>query len=468
MNEKKGIMSQAAKENPLGYEKIGTLMAKFAVPSIVAMVVSAVYNIVDQFFIGRAVGTLGNAATNIAFPFSIMCTSIALLFGVGGASNFNLYLGRGEKEKAPYYVGNAVAMVLICSITLSVVTELFLSQLLQWFGSPADVLPYAVTYVRITAVGFPFLVLTTSGGHLMRADGSPRMTMICCLSGAIINTFLDALFVLVFHWGMAGAAVATIIGQIFSGCLVLNYLRRFKTLPLEARHFSLHVSVILDIIKIGMAACINQLAIMVVQIALNNSLKKYGAVSVYGESIPIAVAGIVMKVNGIFFSVVIGLSQGSQPIESFNYGAKQFDRVRATFKTAMAAAFAISFCAFLLFQLCPRQIISLFGKGTESEEYFRFGISYFRVFLFFTWANCIQPVASTLFSSVGKAIKGTFLSLTRQILFLLPLILFLPTVWGIDGLLYAGPIADGVAALTGIVMTVFEFKAMKKEEFSFQ
>lgn len=449
------------KINPLGTAPVGKLMVKFAVPSIVAMLVGAMYNIVDQLFIGHAVGTLGNAATNIAFPFTTSCLALALLFGIGGASSFNLNMGRGNKEDAPYYVGNSIAMLVISGTLLCVIAQLFLKPLLILFGSPADVLPYALPYVRITAIGFPFLLLGTGGGHLMRADGSPKMTMISNLSGAAINVVLDALFVLGFHWGMEGAALATIIGQIASAMIVICYMRRFKTVPLLKKHFIPNIKYLKDIVAIGMGSFFNQLAMMLVQIVLNNSLKYYGALSVYGESIPIACTGIVMKVNQIFFSVIIGIAQGSQPVESFNYGARNYKRVRDAYCLAAMAGGAISLCSFILFQTLPGQLLALFGEG--SPEYFEFGIKTFRVMLFFTWLNFMQPITSTFFTSIGKAIKGVFLSMTRQIIFLLPLILFLPTLWGIDGILVAGPIADCMAGITAVVMVIFEFRNMEKE-----
>lgn len=448
------------KNNPLGCTSVSKLMVKFAVPSIVAMLVGALYNIVDQLFIGQAVGTLGNAATNIAFPLSTFCLSLALLFGIGGASCFNLHMGQGDTDKAAYYVGNAAFMLVFCGTFLLIITELFLTPLLLAFGSPQDVLPYAKEYVQITAVGFPFLLLTTGGGHLIRADGNPKMTMVCNLSGAIINTILDAVFVLGLDMGMAGAALATIIGQIFSGILVIRYLCHYKTVSLQWKHFRVRFSYVKEVAAIGMASCFNQLAMMVVQIVLNNSLKHYGALSVYGEAIPIACAGIVMKVNQVFFSIVIGIGQGSQPIESFNYGAKRYERVKEAYRLALLAGGSISVISFLMFQLFPRQIMSLFGSGSES--YYEFGISYFRVFLFFTCLNFLQPITSTFFTSIGKAIKGVFLSLTRQILFLLPLIVALPLFLGINGILYAGPVADFLAAAVTIIMAIAEFREMKK------
>ena len=451
--------TQNTTDNPLATGNINQLMIKFAVPSIIAMMVSAVYNIADQLFIGNAVGTLGNAATNIAFPLSMMCTAIALMFGIGGASSFNLHMGAGESQKAPYFLGNSITMLLGLGAILFIGTELFLDPMLKCFGSPDNVLPLAKQYVSITAIGFPFLIITIGGGHLIRADGSPKMTMICNLSGAIINIVLDALFVLVLRWGMVGAALATIIGQIFSAFLALNYLRHYRTVTIEKKHLRPQTVYLKRIMALGMASCFNQIAMMTVQICMNNLLKHYGSLSQYGEAIPIACAGIVMKVGQLYFSIVIGLSQGSQPIESFNYGARQYKRVKVAYRYAVIAGGTVSVIAFVIFQLFPHQLLALFGNG--SKEYFEFGSFYFRIFMLMAWANFMQPISSTFFTSIGKANKGTFLSLTRQIIFLLPLMFFLPTIFGIKGILYAAPIADGMAFVTAVVMVWSEMRAMK-------
>lgn len=451
--------TQNTTDNPLATGNINQLMIKFAVPSIIAMMVSAVYNIADQLFIGNAVGTLGNAATNIAFPLSMMCTAIALMFGIGGASSFNLHMGAGESQKAPYFLGNSITMLLGLGAILFIGTELFLDPMLKCFGSPDNVLPLAKQYVSITAIGFPFLIITIGGGHLIRADGSPKMTMICNLSGAIINIVLDALFVLVLRWGMVGAALATIIGQIFSAFLALNYLRHYRTVTIEKKHLRPQTVYLKRIMALGMASCFNQIAMMTVQICMNNLLKHYGSLSQYGEAIPIACAGIVMKVGQLYFSIVIGLSQGSQPIESFNYGARQYKRVKAAYRYAVIAGGTVSVIAFVIFQLFPHQLLALFGNG--SKEYFEFGSFYFRIFMLMAWANFMQPISSTFFTSIGKANKGTFLSLTRQIIFLLPLMFFLPTIFGIKGILYAAPIADSMAFVTAAVMVWSEMRTMK-------
>ena len=455
------MTQEVTKDNPLGSAPVKGLMFKFAIPSIIGVLVAALYNIVDQLFIGNYVGELGNGATNIAFPFSTACLSLSLLFGIGGASCFNLAMGREDYERAPHYIGNALGMLVKCGLVITVVTELFLTSLLRFFGASENILPFAVEYVRVTAIGFPFLMLTTGGCHLVRADGSPQMAMLCNITGAIINTILDALFVIVFGWGMFGAALATIIGQIISAVIVIVYVMHFKTVKLTREHFKTSFSCIGQIAAVGMGSFFNQVAMMVVQILLNNLLKKYGARSSYGEDVPLAVAGIVMKVAQIFFSVVIGISQGTQPIESFNYGARNYKRVREAYKLAMLASLVISVIAFAIFQLFPRQVLELFGKE-NSEEYFAFGTSYFRIFFFFILLNFIQPVTSTFFTSIGKAFKGAILSLTRQIIFLIPLMIILPQFMGIDGILYSGPIADSLAIVANAVMAMLEFRDMRR------
>ncbi|MBQ8826860.1 MAG: MATE family efflux transporter [Oscillospiraceae bacterium] len=455
-------METAKENNPLGTESVSKLMVKFSVPSIIAMLVGALYNIVDQLFIGQAVGTLGNAATNVAFPLTTSCIALALLFGIGGASCFNLAMGRGDKEQAPYFMGNSIVMLCVSGLVLAVIAEIFLEPLLVGIGSPDDVLPYAAEYVRITAIGFPFLVLTTGGCHLVRADGSPGMSMFCNIIGAVINTVLDAWFVMVLDMGMAGAAIATVIGQFVSSVVVIVYLCRCKTVKLQKQHLTPSFRYIKHVAAIGMASFFNQLAMMVVQIVINNSLRHYGELSVYGSSIPLAASGIVMKVNQIMFSVVIGLGQGTQPIESFNYGAKKYGRVRHAYRLAITTGGVISVIAFIMFQVFPREIMELFGEG--SEEYFEFGVKFFRVFLMFTWLNCVQPITTTFFTSIGKPLKGAFLSLTRQIIFFLPLLVILPLFWGIDGIIYTGPAADLLSGIVTIIMAAVEFNQMKKLE----
>lgn len=442
--------------NPLGVQPVNRLLSQFAIPSIISMLVGSLYNIVDQFFIGQRVGELGNAATNIAFPLSTSCLALALLIGIGGSSAFNLAMGSGHEKRAVNIMGNAVVLLAGSGLVLSIITLLFLKPLLLFFGSPKAVLPYAMEYTKITAFGFPFLLLSTGGGHLIRADGRPRITMLCNLVGAVLNTILDALFVFGLNLGMSGAALATIIGQIVSGALAIGYLMHGKTVTIRRENLRVKWENVTRIASLGMAPCSNQVAMMVVQIIMNQSLKHYGSHSIYGENIPIACAGIITKVNMIFMSFVIGLSQGLQPIASFNYGAGKKGRVKEAYIKAISIGAVLAVIAFFMFQFFPRQIISIFGDG--SELYYQFAIRYFHVFLFFTFVNFMQPITSNFFTAIGKPKVGSFLALTRQILFLLPLILLFPLFLGIDGIMYAGPVADCLAAVVCFIMVYRELR----------
>ncbi len=442
--------------NPLGVQPVNRLLSQFAIPSIISMLVGSLYNIVDQFFIGQRVGELGNAATNIAFPLSTSCLALALLIGIGGSSAFNLAMGSGHEKKAVNIMGNAVVLLAGSGLVLSIITLLFLKPFLLFFGSPKAVLPYAMEYTKITAFGFPFLLLSTGGGHLIRADGRPRITMLCNLVGAVLNTILDALFVFGLNLGMSGAALATIIGQIVSGALAIWYLMHGKTVTIRRENLRVKWENVTRIASLGMAPCSNQVAMMVVQIIMNQSLKHYGSHSIYGENIPIACAGIITKVNMIFMSFVIGLSQGLQPIASFNYGAGKKGRVKEAYIKAISIGAVLAVIAFFMFQFFPRQIISIFGDG--SELYYQFAIRYFHVFLFFTFVNFMQPITSNFFTAIGKPKVGSFLALTRQILFLLPLILLFPLFLEIDGIMYAGPVADCLAAVVCFIMVYRELR----------
>ncbi len=448
-------MTQNTTINPLGTEPVGSLLRKFAIPSIIAMLVGSLYNMVDQLFIGNFVGPLGNGATNIQFPLSILNVSIALLCGIGAASTFNLAMGRGETKKAGYYIGNAVSLMLIGGLILSVITELFLEPILIGCGATENILPYAMEYSRICALGYPLFILSAGGAHIVRADGSPNMTMAINMTGAIINTVLDFLFVAVFKWGMAGAAIATIIGQYIAGIMVLIYLTRFKTVKLCKEHFIPNFPMIGAIAALGAAPFINQIAMMLVQIVMNHVMGHYGAQSIYGADIPITCAGIISKVTGICFSFIIGISQGLQPIISFNYGAQNYKRVKDAYHLAIKVAAIIAIGSWICFQVFPRQIVSIFGSG--SDLYFDFCTKYFRVFLFGMFTCFLQPLSSNFFTSIGKPHKGIFMSLTRQVLFLTPLIILLPLFLGFNGVLYAGPIADALSFTICLILVRKEF-----------
>ena len=447
-------------QNPLGTAPVGGLIGKFAIPAIISMLVSAMYNIVDQIFIGQGVGMLGNAATNVAFPVTTIATALALLLGIGGASNYNLEMGAGREKKASSIAGTALSTLVITGVILAVAVLLFLRPLLSLFGATTDVMPYAVDYLGITAVGLPFYALSIGGNHIVRADRSPTYSMTCVLTGAIINTILDPLFIFGFGWGIKGAAWATVIGQVVSGILVIIYFGKFRKMYLEMSMLKPSSECLKAIISLGMASCINQIAMALVQIVLNNILRYYGGLSVYGSDIPIACVGVISKVNQVFMAICIGISQGCQPIWGFNYGAKKYDRVRLAYRYSMIACTAIATVFFLCFQLFPHQIVSIFGTG--SDLYFQFAEHYLKIFMFMTFVNGIQPMSSGFFTSIGKAKLGIVMSLTRQVLFLLPLIIIFSLILGIDGVMYAGPIADAAAFVLAILFARRELVAMKK------
>lgn len=447
-------------QNPLGAAPVGGLILKFAIPAIISMLVSAMYNIVDQIFIGQGVGMLGNAATNVAFPVTTIATALALLLGIGGASNYNLEMGAGREQRASSIAGTALSTLVITGAVLALVVLLFLRSLLGLFGATTDVMPYAVDYLGITAVGLPFYVLSIGGNHIVRADRSPTYSMTCVLTGAVINTILDPLFIFGFGWGIKGAAWATVIGQVVSGILVIIYFGKFRKMYLETGMLKPSAECLKAIVSLGMASCINQIAMAIVQIVMNNILRYYGGLSVYGSDIPIACVGVISKVNQVFMAICIGISQGCQPIWGFNYGAKKYDRVRLAYRYSVTACTVIATIFFLCFQLFPHQIVSIFGTG--SDLYFQFAERYLKIFMFMTFANGIQPMSSGFFTSIGKAKLGIVMSLTRQVLFLLPLIIIFSLILGIDGVMYAGPIADAAAFVLAILFTRRELVAMKK------
>lgn len=448
--------------NPLAVEQVEKLIPKFAIPAIISMLVSSLYNIVDQIFIGQGVGLLGNAATNIAFPITIVCTATALLLGIGSASNFNLSAGAGQQEQANSFAGNGLTLLVIGGLLIAAIVLMFLNPLLHLFGVTEEILPYARDYTGITAFGIPFLVLTTGGNHLIRADRSPTYSMTCMLTGAILNTILDPLFIFGFDLGIKGAAWATVIGQVVSGIMVILYFRKFRHMDLKIGMLRPTWDNFKHILSLGMAACINQVSMAFVQIVMNNILKHYGAASSYGSEIPLACVGVISKVNMVFLSITIGLAQGCQPIWGFNYGAESYKRVRDTYKYAFKIALAVGILFFLSFQIFPRQIISIFGSGTE--EYYHFAERYFRIYMFMTFANGLHPVSANFFTSMGKAKLGAVVSLTRQVLFLIPLIIIFPYFMGIDGVMYAGPIADGMAIIISLGFAYREMKLMKSYE----
>lgn len=446
------------KENPLGYAPIIGLIGKFAVPSIISMLVNAAYNITDQIFIGHVVGMLGNAATNVAFPVVTFTTAFAQLVGIGTAANFNISLGAKREEEAKRFIGTGLTLMVLVGVLLLCSVLLFKTPILMLCGATKRVLPYAQLYLSITAFGLPLLLFTNAGSNLIRADGSPAYSMACTVTGAILNVILDWLFMFVFQWGIQGAAAATITGQLISFILCLCYFPRFRTFPINFKMLGLRFEYVLEIAKLGTSNFINQTIMMLVNIVMNNTLTHYGALSVYGSDIPLAVSGVIAKLNSILSAFAVGLAQGCQPILGFNMGAKNYGRVKETYKKAVSAALAFSVLAFLLFQLFPRQIVGIFGSG--EELYFQFAERYMRIFMMMVCVFGVQPMTVNYFTGIGNVRQGIVLSLSRQGLFLIPLLLTLPLFFGLDGVLYAGPIADFLACALSFTMIFLNFKKL--------
>lgn len=448
------------KENILGTEKISKLIRKFSIPCIISMLVNSLYNIVDQIFIGRGVGYLGNGATNVVFPLVMIGLAFSLMFGDGTSAYLSLKLGEKKKKDAEVGVGNGILISTIISIIFCVITLLFLPQFLTLFGCTKNLKSYAMTYGMIVAIGFPFSMIGTTLNSIIRADGSPRYSMMSMVVGAILNTILDPIFIFVFHKGVAGAAIATVISQIVTFVLNVLYIKKFKTVKLSKNCFKLNFSVCKRIATLGISSFITQMSFVCVMTAENNLLGRYGSMSIYGAEIPITVLGIVMKINQILNSIIIGIAVGSQPILGYNYGAGKNDRVKETLKTVLKSSLIISTIAFILFQTIPDKLILIFGSG--NANYIKFACLAFRTYLLLCICNGVQIPAGIFFQAIGKSTKSAILSLSRQIIILIPAMILLSHIWGIQGVLSAGPVADGLAFVLALVFLIKEMKLLDK------
>ena len=450
------FMSLENKENPLGYEKISTLLRKFAVPGVIAMVVNSIYNIVDQIFIGWGVGYLGNAATNVAFPVTVIAVAVFLSLGVGGATRYSIYLGEKRTEDAAKVVGIAITAAIAFGLFYAAFVFIFLKQMLYAFGATDEIFKYALQYTSITNIGLPFIVVMNVITHIAIADGSPKYSMACMVTGGIINTILDPVFIFVFHLGVAGAAWATVIAQFISFIIAICYIKRFKRVTLKKEYFKLNLKQTLVTIKYGMSQGLTQCAMCLVMVCMNRTMVHYGALSKYGAEIPLAASGIVMKINAIVIAVLIGIIQGMQPIIGFNYGARHFDRVKKTFFLAIKCELIITILADLCFQFFPEVILSIFGKG--DPLYMEFSVIFMKTFLICLPLGAVQMLSSNLFASIGKSVKGALLSLTRQVLFFIPILYVLPLLYGMEGVLFVGPAADALSCFTAVGCVIHEFK----------
>lgn len=445
------------KENILGTEKIGKLLAKFAIPGIISMVVNSLYNIVDQIFIGQGVGYLGNGATTVIFPMITFAMAFSLLFGDGSATFLSLKLGEKKDDEAARGTGAGIIGFVGIGIIITILYLIFLEPLCKLFGASEAILPYAKDYGRIITYGLPFCAVCAGGASIIRADGNPKFNMIGLFAGTIINVVLDPIFIFVFHWGVKGAAFATILGQFANAVLNIYYFsKKMRNVSLNRFVFRKSISYIPRVSKLGISSFITQMALVVAMATRNNVLVTYGAKSKYGADIPVTTLGITMKTFTIIMSIVLGLSAGAQPIFGYNYGSGKYDRVKKTFKLVAVLSTIICTVAFFLAQFKPLAIISIFGS--ESDLYNEFAIKCMKIYLMLIPTVGIQIMSGIFFQALGYPLQASILSLSKQIIFQLPVTILLPVFMGVEGVLWAGPVSDVLAFTTMIVMFLIYWK----------
>lgn len=447
--------------NYLAKEAIGKLMIKFSVPCIMSLLVSALYNIVDQIFIGRGVGYLGNGATNVVFPITIISLAIALLVGDGCAAYLSICQGRKDSESSHKCVGNAVFVILLSSVVLTLLFVVLKDNILWGFGATENNISYADEYFKYLVIGIPFYMFTNAMNSVIRADGSPQFAMISTLIGCVINIILDPIAIFVLNWGMKGAAIATITGQIVSALLAVYYLFHTKTFKFKRSSFKLNLNLLKHIIPLGISSFLTQVSIVLIMGVMNNVLVSYGARSKYGADIPLTVVGIVMKVFQIVISIVVGIAVGAQPIVGYNYGAGLTDRVKKVFKTMLLAELCVGIVSMICFECFPLQIISIFGS--EDGLYNEFAVLAFRLYLSTIALCCIQKSTSIFLQSLGKPALSMGLSLLRDFLLSVPLVLLLPVKFGVTGALFSAPIADIISFIVVIFILRYTFRHLSKD-----
>ncbi len=435
----------------LAEEKIGKLLLSFSVPAIVGMLVNALYNIVDRIFVGRGVGRLAIAGITISFPVMIILMAFTMLVGLGATALISIRLGENKKEEAEHIMGNAMILLIIIMLGLTVFGLIFLEPILKIFGASADVMPYAKDYMRIILIGAIFHGVSFGMNNIARAEGNPKIAMLTMLIGAILNTILDPIFIFIFNWGIQGAAIATVISQIVSSIWVLShFLSGRSTLKIRKENLRLKTNVVLSIFSIGFAPFMMQLASSTVNAILNSQLTKFGG------DIAISAMGIVNSISTIILMPIFGINQGSQPIIGFNYGAKQYDRVKQTFIYAVMAATTLVTLWYAAIRLFPAQLVTLFAKG--DLELINLSVDGLKIFFAVLPVIGFQIVSSNYFQAVGKPKQAAFLSLSRQVVFLIPALLVLPKYFELNGVWMAAPVSDVLSSIVTGIWIFFEIK----------
>ena len=455
------------KKVDLGKENINKLLISFAIPCVISMLINSVYNIVDQIFIGKGVGTLGNAATNVIFPLVIIFNAVAGLIGNGAAANLSLKLGEGKKEEGGKIVGSAVTVSIIFSIVLSIIAYFFLPKLVYMFGCTKNVYQYAVDYGRIIILGAPFMIIYSALSQLIRADGSPKYSMVLLVVGAILNIILDPIFIFTFNMGVKGGAIATVIGQIVSFVMAILYLKKVKSVKLEKESFKVDKS-ITRTLGLGLSSFITQSTVLALFVFMNNMMTKYGALTKYGADIPLSVYGVISKINSLYISTILGISIGAQPIIGFNYGAGNYERVKETLRKVLTINLVVGLIFNIIFYLFPKEIVSIFIANSDPNYklFLEFAVVICHSFLLVMGLNFLEMTTSITVQSLGNVKKATMVSFIRQIILFIPIACFMAIYLhkGIYGVLNAGPIADTITFFIALVIFYSEYRKLSIKE----
>lgn len=441
----------------LGQENILKLLLRFSIPAIIGMLVNALYNVVDRIFIGKGVGTLGIAGITISFPIMIITMGFGMLIGIGATSLISIRLGEQKKDEAELIMGNAMILLVSISLILSIFGLSFLTPLLKAFGASEAVIPFAKDYLSIILIGTVFMSIGFGMNNFIRAEGNPKIAMYTMIIGALLNIILDPIFILFFNWGMKGAALATIISQLVSAVWVLAYFLNGKSsLKIRRQNLKIQPIIVGKIMAIGAAPFAMQMAASILSIIINNSL------TFYGGDVAVAALGAINSIMTLILMPVFGINQGVQPIIGYNYGAKNYDRVKQALKLAILGATIIVLAGFLLTRLIPVQLIAMFNS--EDKAFIQLGVRSLQIFLVFLPIIGFQVVAANYFQAVGKPKQAMILSLSRQILVLIPAVLILPRFFGLDGILYSGPLSDFISSLITGTWLFLEIKNLDKKK----
>ena len=454
----------------LSTEKLGKLMSKYAIPCIISLLVGALYNIVDQIFIANAdyLGSFGNAANTVVFPLTVIALAVSVMIGDGCCAFVSLSLGKNELKNAKRSVGNSVILTLAASVILTAIYLIFSNGIITLFGGTVneETFAHSKEYFFWITLGIPFYMFGQAMNPVIRADGSPKFAMISTLCGAIINIILDPIFIFAFKWGMMGAAVATVIGQIATAALAVWYLLRAKTIKPAKEDFKLSSSTIGKTLSLGICSFLSQISLVAAMAAINNMIRKYGALDkIYGQEqyaqIPMAVVGIVMKFFQIVISIVVGMAAGCIPIVGFNMGAKRNDRVKKLFSLLLTSEALVGAAALIIVEIFPKALIGIFGAANESSYYTDFAVKAFRIYLCMIVLACINKAAFIFLQAMGKAVSSTMLSMVREIVFGVGFALLLPVFFGLDGVLYSMPLSDILTAVISAIVIIKTYKQLK-------